>query len=529
MSLIDIILNGLAIYGALFVAGMVFSYPFKRFLESKYCTNPQKIYRRTMMFFSSIVGVALITEILTRIFSPPRSFDSISDFVWRHRRLHIPRDAEFADRFVSRVVLMVEMYPERLYIIFMVISIVVLLDAISKIKHESYCEYSKRKYALIGSLIIISGILFFNTSTIGWLSPSYITETPRYTSCGRWSYNMQFIRRHDRQYEPILFAREVSTGHVHRIQFWASSRVDSHDGPGGIWANLTPTDDPNIYVLTRTSQVNGVYTEYEIVFYGYPWLYGNGRERLVTPPEPIATGPFMYTYNRRFRYRLEDTYIKEGFRAWPIGPAIRLFVQDMETEAEHTFLLFIARHDDIRHSMLHEPIQLEPTDTPYLYIARFANGVDSFYINLAESTIERTGDSLYSPWRISEDGQIEYRLTISGRLGTGRVAPLTRYDIYLQMRCVHTGTELIVGERISETALRRYMSSSQAFDWVTIEPRQISEWELSWEMPDWWYDEGLHVVELRMPCGYPVQLNYDVSLIVDIHNSKELRRNIIWH
>ena len=118
---------------------------------------------------------------------------------------------------------------------------------------------------------------------------------------------MQFMRRHDRQYEPVLVAREVETGNEHRIQFWFS-RVDSHDGPDGTWADLTPTNEPNTYILTRTSQMGGVYPEYEITFWD-SWLHGDSRSRLVSLPEPIATGPFMYTYNGRFRYRLEDTYL----------------------------------------------------------------------------------------------------------------------------------------------------------------------------------------------------------------------------
>ena len=524
MNLFDILLYALAMYGALLVAGLVLSYPLKWFFDSRYCTNPQKVYKRIMWFLIAIGGVAFIAESLTRGFSPPRSFDTIPNFVQR-QRFRLPFGS-IAERIVRRVTLMVEAYPERLYIIFVVLVVVVLLYAIGKVRHEEYNEYSKMHHSLLGSLIIISCILFFNASTIGWLTPSYVAESPRYTSCGRWSYHMQFMRRHDRRYEPILVAQEVETGNIHRIEFWFS-RVDSHDGPDGTWADLTPTDEPNTYILTRTSQVSGVYPEYEVIFWD-TWWHGSVRARLVTLLEPIATGPFMYTYNRRFRYRLEDTYIKRGFYAFPIGPAIQLHVQDTETEAEHTFQLFIASDDDIRHGILHESIQLEPTDAAHLYIVRFANGVDAFYINLAESTAERTGDSLYSPWRISEDGLIEYRISIAGRLSTGEVAPLIWYDIYLQMRCVNTDTELVVSEAINEVALRRYISNSQALDWVTIEPRQISEWRWTGEIPVWWYYEGLHEVELRAPSGYPSHWGYNLNLVIDIDNGEVLMRRLLW-
>jgi len=512
-------------YGVLLVAGLVLSYPFKRFLDSKYCANPQSAYRRIMWFLIGTGGAAFVVEILTRRFSPPRSFDIIPNFVQRYR-FRLPFGSIF-DRIASRATLMIEAYPERLYTTFVVLAVIVILYAIDKLKHEEYNEYSKLHHSLLGGLIIISCILFFNASTIGWLTPSYMAESPRYTTCGRWSYHMQFMRRHDRRYDPILVAREVSTDYVLRVPFWFS-RVDSHDGPDGTWADLTPANEPNTYILTRTSQVNGVYPEYEITFWGYPWLSGESRARLVTLPEPITTGPFMYTDSGQLRYRLEDTYVKRGFYAWPIGPAIQLHVQDTGTETVHTFPLFVAHDDDIRYSMLREPVQLEHTDTPYVYIIRFANGIDTFYIDLTKTTVERTGDSLYSPWRVSEDGLIEYTITISGRLDTGEISSLIGYNIYLQMRCANTGTELIVKDSINEVALRRYIANDRAHDWVTIEPRQISEWRSPWEMPEWWYNEGLHEVELRTPCGYPTHPGSQLNVIIDIENGEVLSRSFGW-
>ena len=524
MNLFDILIYAIAMYGALLVAGLVLSYPLKRFFDSKYCTSPQKAYKRIMWFLIAAGVVAFIVEILTRRFAPSRSFDTIPNIVQRHR-FRLPFYST-AGRIVRRAALMVEAYPERLYTIFVVLVVIVILYTIGKVKNEAYNEYSKMHHSLLGGLIIISCVLFFNASTIGWLTPSYIAEAPRYTSCGRWSYYMQFMRRHDRRYEPVLVAREVETDNVHKVEFWFS-RVDSHDGPDGTWADLTPTDESNTYILTRTSQVGGVYPEYEVILWDY-WWRGSTRARLVTLPKPIATGPFMYTCNGRFRYRLEDTYIKSGFNASPVGPAIQLHVQDTETEAEHTFQLFIARDDDIRHGTLHEPIQLEAADAAHLYIVRFANGIDSFYIDLAESTAERTGDSLYSSWRMSEDELIAYRILISGRLNTGEITSLIWYDTYLQMKCVNTNTELVVSERISEVALRRYISNSQTLDWVTIEPRQISQWRSAWEIPEWWYYEGLHEVELRLPCGYPLHPGYNLNLVVDINNGEVLGRRLFW-
>ena len=530
MSLFDIILNGLVMFGVLFAAGLALSYPLKRFFDSKYCADPQKMYKRIAWILVAVNGIAFVVEILTRRFGPPRDFDTISNFVTTQRwNTRLPFDG-IADRIVGRMTLMIEVYTERLYLVFVVLAALVLLHTIVtmiKIKHEEYDMSVKAFRSLLGSLIIIPCILFFNASTIGWLTPSYIAESPRYTSCGTLYYHMQFTRLHRGQYEPVLVAQDVETGYVIRVYFAWRTRVSSHDGSDGTWATLTPTENPNIYILTRTSLVNGTYPEHQIRFFGYPpWRSGSGWQLLTTLAEPAATGPFMYTHNGRFRYRLEDTYLSIGFDADSRGPIIQLSVYDTKTGAQHTFRLLNILDDDIRHDTLHEPIQLEPTDTAHLYILHFANGVDSFSIDFAEGTAERTNHSFSILWRISNDGLIEYSITISGRQNLTDfegVSPSSWYDVTLHIRHVDTSIALIVNERISEVALRRYMSNSQAFDWLTIKPRQIREWEYSWTRPVWWYMEGLHEVVLEIPCGYPAQPGHRVNLIVDIEN-----RQLLW-
>jgi len=393
----------------------------------------------------------------------------------------------------------------------MVIALIMSVFAVVwVIRIKKYSAFPKFQSRLLGGLMIISFMLFVNSSTLGWLVPAVIVEEPRYTSCGNWHYHIEFAHWHSGHLEPTLVVRNTNTNDTQRIWLQGLLRETPPGGRRGTWANLVPTMEPYVFrlrhtnirpylfQLSYTNTVNYFYPEYSVSL-----EYGTSYARIVASVMPVAVGPFMYTYDGRFRYRLEDTYLMRhtGHVFHRTNRGIRIFIHDLETETEQSFLLDAVRCDDIRHNMLHEPVKLDPTDTPHLYIIRFQSGLETFYVNPVEGTYKQVHEYIYGSWRISPDGQVEYRIKVYNNYTPSREGDsLMRRGLNLEIRGIYTGATIMYSLSLCEDVLRSYMTNSREFDWVSVLPRTDFQWRwMAGYEPEWWFNEALHTVTVIVP------------------------------
>jgi len=401
------------------------------------------------------------------------------------------------------------------------------------IRIKKYDAFPKFQARLLGGLLVVSFMLFVNSSTIGWLVPAVIIEEPRYTSCGNVQYHMEFARWHSGHFEPTLVVRDTNTNITQRIRLRGLLQEAPPDGKRGIWASLTPTMDPYVFRLRHTNIVQYFYrlSDADTASYYYPehavnLADGTSYSRMVAAVRPVAVGPFMYTCDGRFRYRLEDAHLMQhsGHVFVRTNRGIRIFIQDLEIGTEHSILLDAVRCDDIRQTILYEPVQLEPIDAPYLYVIRFQSGLETFYINPVEGTYKQAHEYIDGPWRISPDGLVEYRIKIYNSYMPNREGDgIFRRGISLEIRGVYNDTIIMHSTSTGENVLRSYMANSREFDWVRVSPRTDFSWR--WAAgyePEWWFNEALHTVSLTVPSydATPPTLatGFTIDMVIDIEN-----------
>ena len=438
------------------LGGLIIGYILKETLAGY--PNHYKTYKISMWVIISISVIAFAFEVMTRLFS--------------HRSLG----------FFTR-------YYYNSFLFIAVIVVIAAIIKVIKVREEFVEKQWLINHTFFGVLVIISCILFSNSSLAGWITPSSFSDTPRYTADGHFIYHIEFNQTGNQWYHVYLVAKNIHTEETNSLYLQGTSSRNTDDIP---WAVLTPTDEPYIYLLVLTQSHLGSHPEFEIDF-----LCGNVFFQETQTIESSAVGAFNYTSDGRLKYRLEQALL---LRRSMRSPLIRIFIKNLETSKEHSIALFTTVLPRTEEYTLRDTIILEPTDTNDVYIVSFCNMYDVFYVNLAENTSERIEQYFYGPWKTTEDSLIEYRIQISNLhiYSTVNRPPSAQ----LQVRYLQTQHEMSVELIVNLDTVRRHILDGSDLDWVIMKPSQTT---------------NIYYAKLRIPPTGPDYRSHNLNADIEIN------------
>lgn len=123
--------------------------------------------------------------------------------------------------------------------------------------------------SLIGVILLLlfSFMLIQNTNTKGWLTDVIYSDDLRITSDEKYQYKIELVNLFQSNKTARLYIKDVNTGENINIDidiYKSEVHGIGHSSTGTVWGILIPTQNPNIYTLEISKDMEEFYEKFEV-------------------------------------------------------------------------------------------------------------------------------------------------------------------------------------------------------------------------------------------------------------------------